>query len=479
MHASGHDAYAIAKQLSSSDNQISCLLRKMGKSIQSVTKMTLDVLYPLGKVALYSEERTLAEEERTRTNINYKQARINHQAKQQQLTQQQQTQLLPIDPELLVENDWLGLASSDIRTFPDRLSVIPHSIFERLASAVPNLQELHLRGSCWDAALGTFGEYCSKLDLLEIDPLHVPVQVVKSLGILLPQLSTIAVGSMFLKDFDKRWAGAYIDHLLFETHHCRSLTSLLINTCHTSDLMVDPTSWSFLPASLQHMHYTCCIAESDQLTTLWKRLSSLSLWDPPMGDFRSIFFEYPLLRRLDLKTRDFLSLDCAQDAISSQHSLLRERLLEQSFQLSSYIMTLSGTCVDVQKTLAWLPAFPSVGLLAIEFEEGDPISPFNLQNVLFLFPNLKGLMLEGKVSVPENAGMQEQFLEPLKLLSKLGLLDILCTNLTLTSEGLLQLCGGMTNLESLNVRKDAGLNVREMTSRLQVLLGNAYMSVSF
>ncbi|MEW5316119.1 MAG: hypothetical protein WDW38_007505 [Sanguina aurantia] len=353
---------------------------------------------------------------------------------------------------------------------PAGLGVISGCVFGMLAAAVPNLVEISLYGHCWDAALYAFGVSCPLMATLEIDPLRVPVQALRELGNNLPSLTSLRLTTNKLDNDDKLALGVYVDAVMLEVRRCSKLATLYFEFGNNPTLTCKPESWERLPATL--VHFACSdVTSSAAFQSAIRRIPSLHLDVPPIWDLRELFQGFPLLRQLQTDDTEPPTLVCSDgaDHPSGRRSLVKKRILEGKFILIAFELALQGTCEEVGELLAWLPNFTEVASVAITFQ-GGALVPC-LQRLSHSFSDLKYLDLDGRVEPSDQPGMDVGFFAPLAQLTQLDTLTVSCDNMTLTEDGLVQLCMTLHALTSLTICKGEGLEKESLEAALLAGVG--------
>lgn len=327
----------------------------------------------------------------------------------------------------------------NINTSPPGLKVVVGSVFTMLAAAVPNLHELRLDGSCWDAALSSFGICCSQLTSLDVSIPAVPVEALCDFGTYLPGLLSVSVGSKSANYVDAKKISTYMDDFLPMTGQCLYLSNLVIHFNVDFRLSCKPDAWACVPAGLKHLTCNCRVGDGQlSFDQLIRRLPSLSLGDI-LWDLSQVPQQFPLLQRLQMMT-NHLSLSCSSELVDEDGALnldvLKQRFLSGNFSLTCLGLHISGDCEDIHNVLTWLPPIPaSVHLYLTLTGEGPPLF---LQHIHRLFPNTEAITMWGCWAPSEVWEME--VLRPLATLSELYRLELTSPQLTLTTAGLIQVC---------------------------------------
>lgn len=357
-----------------------------------------------------------------------------------------------------------------VMTCPAGLGVVAGGVFAMLATAVPKLQTLNLRGSCWDAALYAFGISCPLLHTLDVEVPHVPIEALRDFGKLLPNLVSVNVGSRDIQDLDDPVITSWMDTFLPTTQHCLKLASLVIDFSEGSELSCQPDVWKHLPAGLKHLQCGVDMIWSDAFHELIRRVPSIVLEIFPVRNLTQLFQQFPLLERLEVfDYSNYAWLECGDDSDSdiddsdddedegdtgtpAGRALLKERFVKGLFSLVCFRMGFSGTSEEVQEVFTWFPVIPGIGHVQLMCA-GDT-TPDYLKSLPRLFPEAYRVVLSGPaVEGGGGGGWGMDVLQPLAAMPSMTHLELRCPQLVLTVPGLVQLCRNLTHLKHLDLSK--------------------------
>lgn len=345
------------------------------------------------------------------------------------------------------------------------------AVFSRLAALVPSLTELHLNTPCLHTTLHAFGARCLHLTKLRVDAATVPAQALRGFGQHMPHLTSLTICSC---DDNQGEVRRYMDAALCEAQHCSNLKSLALNMNPFITLECAAESWGELPTSLQDLHCSCTVTPSDGFDALVRRLPQLSLHDCPVNDFLELVLQFPVLEALTASAHDQtgpLQLWCIDFRSATKRAVLQERLKERPLCLSCAI-GVEGTCAELFDVLGWLPPFPHVSNVTVDFvedqgwEEGEaqvenqqlllPENQFQVSSfwrLAQIFPAAASFTLTGQVGWQDGPVRRDlDLLAPLSSFSSLTSLDICAADdLTVTVAELTQLALSLPNLTRLKV----------------------------
>lgn len=100
------------------------------------------------------------------------------------------------------------------------LALVSAGVMSALAVAVPNLTDLSLDGSCFDASLEMFGSSCPKLTSLHVQAPRVPITALQNLAQKVPNVTAISVSILSVTESDMHHLGRYMQAflLVLQTH---------------------------------------------------------------------------------------------------------------------------------------------------------------------------------------------------------------------------------------------------------------------
>lgn len=362
----------------------------------------------------------------------------------------------------------------------DGLAVMLRVVFSRLASAVPSLQHLKLDGQCWDAALQAFGANCPRLVGLTVEAEQVPITALLGFSTHLPNLGSLTIcghGMSEERDFGIK---PFLDTALAETRGCAKLTSLILDLPSIT-LRCRKSSWSRLPASLMRFHCPCIVWDSHEFERLVRRVPRLLLYQCPFSSMLEFHKHFPVLEEFDIPedgdSEGAVELWCSDFKDERRVIALQQRLLAKPLRLHC-AMAVHGTCEEVQALLEWLPAFPDVWSVTINFQEKEQVQC--LQQLACTFPGARYVTLTGELGFPADpdsdddeepevgANVELDFYAPLTEFPSLTHRDLSVDGMTLTTDDMLQLCTDMEALSTLTLgRSCTGVEKQALAAELR------------
>lgn len=384
-------------------SQYICLIKDLGPAMQRITKLTLAVTHHDCNAAPHPENVPPSK---------------------------QQQQLMLQHPEQLT-------------VCPPTHASVPTAVFGLLAMAVPNLQELHLCGCCPDPALKAFGASCPRLVSLHVHAPNVPVTALTHLAQHLPNLASITIWSSDITKADEQQLGVYMESFLKHIESCPKLTALHINFPEEMQLLNKAETWACLPESLLHLRCTCKQPTSEVFDDQLQALQSVDMDKSPgyVDDLLTLFQAFLPMRNVKANGTGIM-LFCDQDDITSGRSLLKQRFLDEAFQLECWHLNLEGTCAQVSEVLAWLPPLKLIKRVCLLLDS-TTISDC-LQHLARVFPILETLWVGRNDGRAASAGwgLDNSVFEPLTACTQLALLEV-HGPFTVTLSGFTQLCSSL------------------------------------
>lgn len=322
-------------------------------------------------------------------------------------------------------------------------------VFSMLPSAVPNLQELYLRGSCLDVALPIFGALCPLLTSLHVQAPHVRCSALLKFGAHLPNLASLILWGNEEQCEHNEHLGTYLTIVLRWAGLSKTLTSLQLDFPPNMEVNCEPKTWDLLPTSLQYLRCPCLVELSEysgSFEALLRRVPRLSLQQPPCRDLLELAKEFPQLRSFTQisnpahpsRSADFdeeaqdperLTIDCSQ-LDRGDMALITERFADGSLHLDCKVNFI-GTSEEVCNALKGLPTLAHVRDVRVCFVGQVKIQ--RLKRLSRLFP-------EGRILTLHDDGEWEtlittrgftQMCKSLRGLNELILQSGMCANKTM------------------------------------------------
>lgn len=354
------------------------------------------------------------------------------------------------------------------------------SVFATLALAVPNLQELNLCEGCWDAALDVFGPSCPSLTILNVQAPYCPTTALQTLAQKMPNLTTITIGNPNASQTDMPQLSSYVYKFLQAIENCTNVTSLNINFPRNTTLSCHRDTWSTLPRNLKHMRCSCNVPDSAEWQEGLLSIPSLCLNKYPgeKDTLDELFEGFPHLREVQVLSGTGIYLNCLIDDPEQERGLLKQQLLDQSFQLDCCQLNVAGSGAGIAHVLAWLPPLPMVRNVDFKFEpvleddvERMEVPADCLKNLSRVFPNVKDLVIMAH---------DEEWIVPHAV--ELELLDAICqcSQLTFvdfkhpfipTLAGIKRLCSSLHKKVRISLSSADSLTSREVFSQRILSIG--------
>lgn len=364
------------------------------------------------------------------------------------------------------------------------LVAITRVVFAKLAlqvaAAMPNLKALNLTGYCWEPALDAFGANCPNLTSLTVDPQSVPIEALHNFGKHLPNLTSLVFCNeheSFEAKYDLAW---FIDAALVKTRRCAKLTTLSLELDPFIHLDCKPQSWTGLPDSLEYLHCACSVYHSPEFLQLVRKVPKLSLYQYPFSSMLELVEEFPVLQDFEFGSLcsatadDCVELQCKDFQTPARIAALKACLASKPFQLECD-MEIVGTCEQVQALLVWLPPFPRVHAVTLRFYEKRKVQC--LEKLAHAFPAASCVKLAGRVGGQNSPSMDMEFFSPLTAFANLRNLAVSCTDLKVTTAGMLQLCTELKDLGDVRLAPGKGVDRAELAAGLYQLRRNVEVKV--
>lgn len=446
----GTESATVAEQLSFCNQQMTQFVFKMGQAIKTVKSLTLLVQHKRRGRPTQSASPIVTGPDQP-----------EQKEQPQQDVQQQQQELVAVeghesddkdgsavkfDDEAEAEDESEDQDASDEEgwdderplkiTCPRELGVVSASVFGMLASALPSLQRLCLRGCCWDASVPSFGVSCPLLNKLAVDVPYVSVEALHDFGKHLPHLVSVTVGSTEVNSCDNEKLTTYIETLLPALQHCSKLTSLTIQFRDVNELTCQSELWAHVPIGLKHLTADFEIEFDGSFKELINRVPSLHLLDCPVGDLCELSKEFPILEMLCVSDPQHVRLGCGDgtDAQGNRdgRAKLIKRLGSGRLVLHCNNFEFMGTSQEIQAVIESFPPMPHIKEFIFTCTGDSP--PSFLTAFSHKFPHAWGVNLLGAES--QGGCWDMAVLEPLASMRDLLGLGLYSPQLVITMDGL-------------------------------------------
>lgn len=252
---------------------------------------------------------------------------------------------------------------------PDRQGKVSHvsaAVCAMLATALPVLQRLTLRGVCVDVALSAFGANCKQLSCLKVEALLVPPSSLKNIDVMFPNLSHFTINTrgplskqhcvVYASDVER-----YVHCALSSLTRCTNLKTLQLSLqpedggWPNSAVVMDrsPSVWDHLPLCVDKL--VCDVQVEDLLSAsaFMSRVRSLSLMTFPCDNLPEILLRAPLLQALTITCRDSVELPWDDDISPADLATVKAHLLG-GFQLSCESVSMRESKEVLRDLSTWM-----------------------------------------------------------------------------------------------------------------------------
>lgn len=297
-----------------------------------------------------------------------------------------------------------------------------------------------------------------------------PVDSLDQLNQQLPHLTTITVKPNAVKACDGVQLSMYLDTFFLAIQHCSKLAALHILDPIGPYLTLTCGHWQQLPSCLRHLECLYGYDDSQDLDALLRRVPNVTLRHSPRHNLVELLDTFPIMKTLQVEQPDgdYIVLCCGDEACTGQQSAMRQRLLGGQISLGCHAICLNGTSAEIQDVLTWLPPFPYVNHLLLYLQEdvehvGSPVHC--LENLARVFPGAAWITLNGSREWATAWQLEAAFFAPAAATLTTLHLDVKFPSLT--TAGLVQLCGSLGKLEDFSFEPCSGVSERELGKALK------------
>lgn len=351
---------------------------------------------------------------------------------------------------------------------PAHLEVIPRTVWEVLAAAVPKLQHLGLLGHCSDGALSAFGLVCPELHSLQVEASTVPIKALHHLHQYLPKLTHFSL-------FKRGSRGNNLQNFTLACFNllqdCSLLAGMELDFGGKVEIVFNKEVWLQLPPGINHLRCTCPLQGLRHAVSLLANLKTLDVMASPYIDLLELLRLTPCLQALILQQKDYMHLDICQ--LYTDDGMFADDLPSLQQQLSTMRIScpsflLRGCSNAVSVVMNWLQPI-CCRMLTVQLCSLES-SPLNfLHQLPSLFPNLTTLELMDVRSIPDlhmpPAPLGQDCLGPVVQCQSLEKL-FLRMRISLTSAGLAQLCSSLPNMVVVKCFACTGFNRKKFKTVL-------------
>ncbi|MEW5313575.1 MAG: hypothetical protein WDW38_005133 [Sanguina aurantia] len=369
-------------------------------------------------------------------------------------------------------------------TCPEEFAQVSHAVCARLASALPHLQSLTLRGCCRDAALDTFGALCPGLTHLQVEALTVPITALQNLHQHLPSLVHLCIRKKYAfppapKHLTRRgdravyrrcairhtWGltGQYVDAALTAIHDCTSLRTLQLDLDKPpggSGLCTRMSSHPLMPY-LEEVQSSCELPRDLYLPLMGgvQRLTLPELSFHPDSEFSMV----PALEGLQ-GLRQLTAAGDVELRFSSKRgdhmrtlSLLKQRMVLGGLHFIAPEINLHGSSRSIQADLKALHPLPGIVHCDVSVVDGSPRADLCAEAAR-AFPGMRELTVTECQFVygHRETGLTGKFFAPLGSCAHLEKLS-LRMHLTMSTSEIAQLILRVPSLRELTL-EDSEIN---------------------